>query len=99
MILQRRRAQNRAAQRAFRERKEKHAKDLEFRLVESTAKHQALQASYTDLATAYQKLHKTVELLTREDGQHGPASGDTLGKLLILLHGDIKVDSAGPDLT
>jgi hypothetical protein len=96
----RRRAQNRAAQRAFRERKEKHAKDLESQLAALTEKYRSLESSHTELNAAYDKLRKTIELLTADDGEgegernaRGPGTADTLRKLLDILHGEIKVKS------
>ena len=65
---QRRRAQNRASQRAFRDRKEKHVKDLEHQLEDLGSKHQALLHSYTDLSSANDRLSKEVEKLTAENG-------------------------------
>ncbi|KAF2489407.1 hypothetical protein BU16DRAFT_531712 [Lophium mytilinum] len=65
----RRRAQNRAAQRAFRERKEKHAKDLEAQLAVLTDKYRHLESSHGELNAAYDKLRKTIELLTADDGE------------------------------
>ncbi|KAK7706135.1 hypothetical protein SLS57_009787 [Botryosphaeria dothidea] len=66
----RRRAQNRAAQRAFRERKEKHAKDLEAKLAVLSERYGRLEASHKELGEAYEKLRRTLELLTEppEDG-------------------------------
>lgn len=88
----RRRAQNRAAQRAFRERKEKHAKDLESQLAALTEKYRSLESSHTELNAAYNKLRKTIELLTKNDGEERPPSNaDTLRKLLDILHGEFKV--------
>jgi hypothetical protein len=88
----RRRAQNRAAQRAFRERKEKHAKDLESQLAALTEKYRNLESSHTELNAAYNKLRKTIELLTKDDGEERPPSNaDTLRKLLDILHGEFKV--------
>jgi len=88
----RRRAQNRAAQRAFRERKEKHAKDLESQLATLTEKYRNLESSHTELNAAYNKLRKTIELLTKDDGEERPPSNaDTLRKLLDILHGEFKV--------
>lgn len=94
----RRRAQNRAAQRAFRERKEKHAKDLESQLAALTDKYRSLESSHTELTAAYDKLRKTIELLTADDSTEGgegkpPSNADTLRKLLDILHGEIKVKS------
>lgn len=98
---QRRRAQNRAAQRAFRERKEKHARDLEVQLAALTDKYNKLEVSHNELNAAYEKLRKTIELLTQDDDaegedEHGKiirrksSSSDTLRKLLEILHGEIK---------
>jgi AP-1-like factor len=92
MSFQRRRAQNRAAQRAFRERKEKHARDLEIQLNELTTKYQRLETSHAELNVAYEKLQKTLELLTEKEvteGSHG--STETLRKLLTILHGEMKI--------
>ena len=98
---QRRRAQNRAAQRAFRERKEKHARDLEAQLSVLTEKYNKLEASYSDLNAAYEKLRKTNELLAQHDDAEGDdedgkqsrrrsSNQETLRKLLEILHGDVK---------
>ena len=107
--LQRRRAQNRAAQRAFRERKEKHARDLEDRLADMTDKYKSLEASHSELSSAHEKLQRTLDLLTSstttsntpssDDARGGGAVGtgerDTLRKLLVLLHGDVRMARAG----
>jgi len=101
---QRRRAQNRAAQRAFRERKEKHARDLESQLCALTEKYNKLELSHSALSGAYEKLRKTIELLTHDDNNAGSEANandadgmircrrngdaDTLRKLLDILHGD-----------
>ena len=100
-ITQRRRAQNRAAQRAFRERKEKHARDLEVQLGALTDKYNKLEVSHTELNAAYDKLRKTIELLTQDDDAEGEdedgrqlrrrsSNSDTLRKLLEILHGEFK---------
>ncbi|KAF3037446.1 hypothetical protein E8E11_005831 [Didymella keratinophila] len=97
----RRRAQNRAAQRAFRERKEKHARDLEVQLSAMTERYNKLELSHTELNAAYEKLRKTIELLTQDDDAESEnedgktikrksSSSDTLRKLLEILHKDIK---------
>ena len=99
--MQRRRAQNRAAQRAFRERKEKHARDLEAQLSVLTEKYNKLEVSHTELNAAYDKLRKTIELLTQDENAEGEnedgktirrksSISDTLRKLLEILHGEIK---------
>lgn len=63
---QRRRAQNRASQRAFRERKEKHVQHLEHELEELETKHQNLSRSYSDLDSTHAKLKQEVKQLRRE---------------------------------
>lgn len=99
--MQRRRAQNRAAQRAFRERKEKHARDLEAQLSVMTERYNRLEVSHAELNAAYEKLRKTVELLTEDggvdEGEDGisnagsrkSSNSDTLRKVLDILHGEI----------
>ncbi|KAF2455150.1 hypothetical protein BDY21DRAFT_373621 [Lineolata rhizophorae] len=87
----RRRAQNRAAQRAFRERKEKHARDLETQLAAMTEKYRSLETSHAELTAAYEKLRKTIELLTQPSDGEIPSNADTLRKLLDILHGEIKI--------
>lgn len=52
----RRRAQNRRAQRAFRERKERHAKELEEKLMDLTTKYHALEREHEQLERAYRQL-------------------------------------------
>lgn len=97
----RRRAQNRAAQRAFRERKEKHARDLEAQLSVLSDKYNKLEVSHSELNAAYEKLRKTIELLTQDDDAEGEdeegtstrrrgSNSDTLRKLLEILHGEFK---------
>jgi AP-1-like transcription factor len=89
---QRRRAQNRAAQRAFRERKEKHARDLEVQLNELTTKYRSLETSHAELTAAYDKLQKTLELLTqKEETECSNGSAETLRKFLTILHGEMKI--------
>ena len=62
----RRRAQNRASQRAFRERKEKHVQHLEHELEQLENKHQHLAKSYTDLDSDYANLKNEVAQLRSE---------------------------------
>jgi AP-1-like factor len=101
---QRRRAQNRAAQRAFRERKEKHARDLEVQLAALNEKYNKLESSHTELNAAYEKLRKTIELLTHDGdaaadddnddegniSRRRGSNSETLRKLLEIIHGDFK---------
>ncbi|KAL2052238.1 hypothetical protein ABVK25_007397 [Lepraria finkii] len=62
----RRRAQNRASQRAFRERKEKHVQHLEHELEELETKHRTLEKSYTDLDSTHAQLKQEVKQLRKE---------------------------------
>ncbi|MCJ1272367.1 hypothetical protein MMC21_000153 [Puttea exsequens] len=62
----RRRAQNRASQRAFRERKEKHVQHLEHELEELESKHRTLTKSYTDLDSNHAQLQQEVKALKSE---------------------------------
>ncbi|KAI9754937.1 MAG: ATP-dependent DNA/RNA helicase [Chaenotheca gracillima] len=68
-IHSRRRAQNRASQRAFRDRKEKHVKDLETRLRELEEKNQTLEQSYSDLAAEHSRLQREMERMSSYDGE------------------------------
>lgn len=65
-IQKRRRAQNRASQRAFRERKEKHVKGLERQLEDLHEKHQDLLQSYTRQADEVTKLNSRISELSSE---------------------------------
>lgn len=74
-ISQRRRAQNRASQRAFRERKEKHVKGLEHQLEELHEKHQDLLQSYSKQVDEVSRLnariaHLSAELSAMQHCQH-----------------------------
>ena len=66
-----------------------------------TEKYNKLEVSHTELNAAYDKLRKTIELLTQDDDAEGEdedgktirrksSSSDTLRKLLEILHGEIK---------
>ncbi|KIX95080.1 uncharacterized protein Z520_09390 [Fonsecaea multimorphosa CBS 102226] len=60
---QRRRAQNRASQRAFRERKEKHLKGLEYQLETLNEKHQDLLCSYNKQSDSIIRLNRKIAQL------------------------------------
>ena len=62
----RRRAQNRASQRAFRERKEKHVQHLEHELEQLESKHQHLAKSYTDLDSRHAEAQSEIAQLRSE---------------------------------
>lgn len=63
---QRRRAQNRASQRAFRERKEKHVKSLEHQLEDLHEKHQDLLQSYSKQVDEVSRLNAKITELSAE---------------------------------
>jgi hypothetical protein len=63
---QRRRAQNRAAQRAFRQRQESHVNSLQRRLEDLRKKHQDLLQSYTHKVDEVTKLNDRIEELNSE---------------------------------
>ena len=65
-LKQRRRAQNRASQRAFRERKEKHVQQLEHQLEELETKHRELSQSYSNLDNNHQELKRESDKLRQE---------------------------------
>jgi len=84
----RRRAQNRAAQRAFRERKEKRAKDLEEQLSIMSGKYKDLESQHHSLQMSHEKLQQTLELLTCDDD--GRTSGEQLRRFLDIIQGKAK---------
>lgn len=66
MLKQRRRAQNRASQRAFRERKERHVKGLEHQLELLNEKHQDLLCTYNKQSEGVAKLNRRIAQLTAD---------------------------------
>lgn len=88
---QRRRAQNRAAQRAFRERKEKRAKDIEVQLVTLTERYRLLESSHAELSASYEKMRKAMEVLTRGDREKLIDDADTVRDLLGVLCGEFQI--------
>lgn len=62
-----------------------------------TEKYKTLESSHTELAAAYEKLRRTIELLTKSAGDDDgpPSNASTLTKLLDILHGDIKIKAEG----
>ena len=64
-------------------------------------KYNKLEVSHTELNAAYEKLRKTIELLTQDDDAEGEetdgtstrrrgSNSDTLRKLLDIMHGEFK---------
>ena len=82
-LQQRRRAQNRASQRAFRERKEKHVKGLEHQLEDLHEKHQDLLQSYTRQADEVTKLNNRIAELTSELGTLRSCQDQTFSEMLM----------------
>ncbi|APA16100.1 hypothetical protein sscle_16g108700 [Sclerotinia sclerotiorum 1980 UF-70] len=64
-VHSRRRAQNRASQRAFRDRKEKHMRELEQRLEELEGRHSALSRSYESLQVEYSGVKQELDRLRK----------------------------------
>ncbi len=73
----RRRAQNRASQRAFRERKERHVKGLEYQLETLNEKHQDLLASYSKQASSVAQLYRRITELQAQIKAVKTANGQT----------------------
>ena len=65
---QRRREQNRIAQRAFRERKETRLKQLEKRIAELKTEQRCLERRYNDLRTAHLRLQSGLKILLDASG-------------------------------
>ncbi|CAL3972705.1 hypothetical protein PZA11_004245 [Diplocarpon coronariae] len=63
----RRRAQNRASQRAFRDRKEKHMKELQHRLGELEARHSDLSRSYESLQVEYSRVKQQLDRMLKDN--------------------------------
>jgi hypothetical protein len=63
---QRRREQNRSSQRAYRERKERHQRELEAQINDWRQKHQLLSRSYSQQNDEVRKLKAQIEHLTTE---------------------------------
>ncbi|ORY10646.1 hypothetical protein BCR34DRAFT_566460 [Clohesyomyces aquaticus] len=70
----RRKAQNRAAQRAFRERKERHVRDLEAKLNALESSTHSLQSDNERLKLALQRARTENEILRATSGSHSPSS-------------------------
>ncbi|EEH09440.1 predicted protein [Histoplasma capsulatum G186AR] len=79
----RRRAQNRASQRAFRERKERHLKGLESKLQDLHSKHQNLLQSYHQQTEEVQQLNIRIQQLTAELDLLRSATDGTIGEILM----------------
>lgn len=106
---ERRRTQNRNAQKNFRQRQVNHTKTLEDQVAKLTKQRQYLKAAYVSLEARHKKAMRTIELLMAqhdaegevEDGQQQPAktdNGDIMRKLINeILHDEVadSTDEAG----
>jgi len=70
----RRRAQNRASQRAFRDRKEKHMKGLEQRLGELEGRHTDLSRAYETLQVEYSSVKQELNRIKSNNAQNNSSS-------------------------
>ncbi|KAG6358857.1 hypothetical protein INS49_012376 [Diaporthe citri] len=77
-VLSRRRAQNRASQRAYRERKDQRIKDLEQMLNDAKARNDVLSQAYADLQAEYMKL-KASSVSEQHQHQQIPTSYPAAG--------------------
>ncbi|KAG4427429.1 hypothetical protein IFR05_017088 [Cadophora sp. M221] len=66
-VHSRRRAQNRASQRAFRDRKEKHMRELEQRLGELEGRHSDLSRSYESLQLEYTNVKQELDKMRKDN--------------------------------
>ncbi|KEF52775.1 uncharacterized protein A1O9_11192 [Exophiala aquamarina CBS 119918] len=64
--IERRREQNRSSQRAYRERKERHQKELEEQITQWQHKHQLLSRSYSEQSDEVARLKAQIEQLNSE---------------------------------
>ncbi|MCJ1298855.1 hypothetical protein MMC08_001646 [Hypocenomyce scalaris] len=78
----RRRAQNRASQRAFRERKEKYVQDLQCQLKDLKSRNRKLMQSHTDLDRTNERLQHEVEMLRGELHSSKSSTDQSMGNLL-----------------
>lgn len=85
-VLQKRKAQNRAAQRAFRERKEKHLKDLETKVAElekasetANSENGVLRAQVDKMTVELSEYKKRMELLARSRNTYPQGSQSVFG--------------------
>jgi len=76
-VHSRRRAQNRASQRAFRDRKEKHMRELEARLSELEGRHTDLSRSYESLQLEYSTVKSELDRLRKENARLEGTSSST----------------------
>jgi len=86
-VHSRRRAQNRASQRAFRDRKEKHMRELEQRLGELEGRHTDLSRSYDSLQVEYSSVKSELDRLRKENARLEGTSSNTTTREYQTNHG------------
>ncbi|EXJ86252.1 hypothetical protein A1O1_06622 [Capronia coronata CBS 617.96] len=79
--LERRREQNRSSQRAYRERKERHQKELEGQIADWHQKHKQLSQSYSQQSKEVTRLKMQIEQLNDEISQLQSCSSTLCGSL------------------
>lgn len=79
-VHSRRRAQNRASQRAFRDRKEKHMRELEQQIVELEGRHNDLSRSYESLQVEYTNVKEELDRLRKDNAKLKGSSRTYHGK-------------------
>ncbi|KAI0472542.1 hypothetical protein GGR56DRAFT_569641 [Xylariaceae sp. FL0804] len=90
-VLSRRRAQNRASQRAYRERKDQRIKDLEVLLGEAQHKNEVISQAYATLQAEYLKLRAEQDAAStyQQPGlMYDPTISVTAADMDIFLYGD-----------
>ncbi|TVY55772.1 AP-1-like transcription factor napA [Lachnellula cervina] len=88
-VHSRRRAQNRASQRAFRDRKEKHMRELEQQLGELEGRHNDLSRSYDSLQVEYTSVKHQLEGLRGENARLQSSSRSCQAKEYDVPNGEI----------
>lgn len=87
--MQRRRAQNRASQRAYRERKDQRIKDLEILLNEAQKKNDVLGQAYASLQAEYIRLKREQETANQYQQAnlvYDPTVGSATGDMDLFLY-------------
>lgn len=89
--MQRRRAQNRASQRAYRERKDQRIKDLEALLTDAQQKNNMLTQAYSNLQAEYVKLKSEQDTATQYQQAglaYDPLIATNTGEMDMYLYND-----------
>lgn len=96
---QRRRAQNRASQRAYRERKDQRIKDLEQMLNDARARNDVLSHAYADLQAEYVRLKSPPPPVSQLDAHHGHSHSHQLSSSMTASYATIPRSSVPSDLS